>query len=363
MNDLKEQHPTHPPAWITSWPDISCNDHARRMEACEMYNIDWVIDLTAGQSPASKAFLSEVPRDVLEMVERFPCCRIPLLAYAAQNEKKFVRLGFQSPALLFTLAYRSWTSDQSIRISDKKQRELWEALGYPASRSFARQMARLPLSRIRPNTVPMLSARWRNSATFRKLFRHAPHMNEQAVDCLIALHDRYLQPWILRVASGCIAAPFVIGRCVQLLYANWRLVHPDKEPDFAHIKDLTSMRRVLARLEFDLQSRDFFFDEEFQNAFPPPPVQGTDTITPISHPIQLRKEAERQANCLTHYVVSIYAGKNYAYRCPSRGLSILLEKDETGEWHLAAVERGQNTPASANDLRLVKVWLKEKGIS
>jgi hypothetical protein len=351
------------PSPVTPWPDISCHDLSLHTEAASSYNPDWINELFDNQTEQSKRFLEPVPKDILEMVMRFPCCRLPLLAYAGRNQDKFVRLGFQSPALLFSLAFNYWTSNKRVLIGKNNQRTLWSELRYPGNRSFARQMARLPFHKIRPNTVPTLATRWRHSSLFRRMFRHVSYMNDQVIDCLLGLHEDRLHPWVLSVAENFEGQPFRVGATVNLLYINWRQLHPLKQPNFGNIRDFRTLERAYWRTEHTLRDSDFFFSEDYQHAFPPPPVPGSDLIIPMTHPEHLGKEAESKKNCLKRYVVPIYSKRAYAYRCPSRDLSILLEKDASGRWRLAAVERGQNTTASADDLTFVRAWLREKGIS
>lgn len=343
------------------WPNIGATVGLHlRSEAAGVRAPDWIKNLLYSGSPDHPTFQATIPPSVLQVVRGFRSCQLPLLAIASEDPERFVLLANQSPALAFALAYRAWTTDEHISLSYGSHRELWSALDYPRSRSFARCMAKIAPTLLDPYVAPMLASRWTYNPAFRRILRHVRHINHAVLRCLLTIDDDALAPWCIRVAESDRGTDGRTAALIRMLRAHWRLVHPQLQMDYSAIQDRAGLERALYRLQCELASDKFFLRELYTGSFPNPPIPGAEAIAPISSSDMLHQEGQLQQNCSASYVRAVYAGKAYLYTCRPRRLTILVERNDQGQWYLSAVEGPGNTRASEEDFAFVRNWFTSR---
>lgn len=296
-------------------------------------------------------------RKIIRAVRSYPDGCIPLLSFGGRNPSLFTYLYEQSPALCYEVARRSWLNPSFDVHRSMPQRQWWDLLHKVRSRSFARQMARIPARAMSPDLVTILSMRWINSRRLRRLLPHVPTINPPVLECILRLHDDALLPNLLLLASrepDDSQAP----RLMAELYRNWMMLAPDKSFEFSQITSSEQLARAQQRLENRICETEFFYEQFFDSPFPDPPFEANEEVKPIVHPADLSDTARAFGNCLRLYAMRISRGYAYAYSVPNAFLVILVEKIH-GSWQISAVEGPDGQTANGTDMEIVETWWKE----
>ena len=95
--------------------------------------------------------------------------------------------------------------------------------------------------------------------------------------------------------------------------------------------------------------------------FPAPPLEGTDSIQPITNTADLFEESRVMKNCALSYLDLIAVHRQvYLYRVMRPERCTLALTRHQGTWILSGLKISCNRPASGASLRAVKQWLGSK---
>lgn len=341
---------------ITPWPNIKCVQETAKPEFCKAY-----------QPPGVQLFLNmlsgtkDVPTEVMDAVRSYSNCQLPLLAFGGMDEKRFLQLHHQSPALCLQLAIALWLKPNPSGLIPVTQRTLWALLGFDGSRSFARQLARIPSEVVDPDVLAVIRVRWANCAKFRRLFRHVPRFNKSVLMCFQMLSDDELHPNFIQIA----AEDQHMGRdahaYIQMLVSHFHLMYPLAPLPYANVKSFQSLQRAYSRLERRFTSGEECWASEKHVITYPKVLKESCTVRRVENSYQLWDLAQRMQNCVFRYHERIRARLAAVFTVPSRNLTILGEKVQ-GHWKLTAMERPHGCGPSMADWAAITEWRKENDL-
>lgn len=307
-----------------------------------------------------------IPLEIREMVSRFADRQWHILSLLARCGPAAADLVHGNPALAFALA-SSWIyhhppvrqplrSARALLGESKKQRRILAWLGFPATEATRRL-----LGKVIPKSISVTSLLYlRQSLTDPGMVKTLSHLQR-------------LNAGAIRIATD----PDLLAHATPTLVeeiSNQR--DEDRRPRAAYLlQDSVNMFRVLSptgrkfppvRRIWNLSGlHDALIDDlnraRLMNAdvaFPPPPVEGTETIVPITSAHDLVEEGRAQHNCVAAYVDRVAIQQRvYIYRIlwPERcTLSLVKRRDR---WLLGELKRTCNDPPSAHTHRVVGEWL------
>jgi len=103
-------------------------------------------------------------------------------------------------------------------------------------------------------------------------------------------------------------------------------------------------------------------DTELFISFPSPPIEGADSIIPITDSVLLAQEAIKQDNCVYSYMNEIVEGRYYVYQvCFEYDRATLgLYIDPNGEIHIDQLLAGKNHEVTVATRQLVYRWFENR---
>ena len=341
---------------ISPWPSIKCAQDIAKPEFCATWQppgVQLYLNMLAGTK--------DVPAKIIEAVRTYSNCQLPLLAFAGMDQQRFLTLHQQSPALCHTLAVALWLSPKPSGLIPVTQRTLWALLGFDGSRSFARQMARIPASLVDPDLVAILKVRWANSPKFRRIFRHAPRITKSVLLCFKMLHQDEMHPNFIAIASEDERMGRDAHAWIQMLVSHFHLMYPLTPLPYANVRSLKSLQRAYSRLE-----RRFTYGEQCgpsrRNIYAYKKVfTETCSVRRVENSYQLWDLSQRAQNCVFRYHQRILAGLAAVFHVPSRGLTILVER-MSGEWKLTTMEQSHGYAPTEEDWSAINDWRKENNL-
>jgi hypothetical protein len=313
---------------------------------------------------AFDAFRFACPKPAARRVEPFRGDHLPLLRLLrALGERG--DLFDTNPALGYCLALafrrplaaREQERDQRLdQLARRKQAQIMERLGLPASKRAVKAMAKIRPPSMSPELVGGLKRLLADDAALQ-VMGHLPALN---LGVLTLLLDPQLSALATPVLFEAVLAepqeayfPFTARRLADILQMADALGVDISRRRFRERERLDALFQDLARDYTRLE------DGRLQSCrFPPPPVPGTAHIVPLRAPQALVEEGRKQHNCVAGYAERVAGGDTYIYRvlAPQRA-TLSLVRWPGGGWQIGELLQVGNQPVSAATRRLVQGWL------
>jgi hypothetical protein len=308
-------------------------------------------------------WFATIPREVRELIAPFPDRHWHLLSLIARCGPAARDLVVSNPALAYALASnwvfhkpavrRPLRSARALLAPGRKQREILGWLGFPATEWARRLLRKIPVSSVGILRLLYLRDSLADAAV-HKLLSHLPRINAGVIRIVTdpALR-RHATPRLLEEVAHDPhedrrpRAAFLLRDCLAMHRGPAR---------FPALRSLARLREVHDSLAEELWGEA----RSLRNvAFPPPPLEGTPNIVPITDLWELEEEGRIQRNCVASYAHRILASRKvYIYRvlAPERcTLSVARRGDR---WVLSEIRSACNRPASPETIRVVQEWIR-----
>lgn len=359
------------PAWFHFRPKIDIPGGALVEEDRSRYaptNPRWTPSDRVPLHPCEMSWLRwhrTIPRDVRDVICRFPSRHWHLLAFIARCGKPAFDLAVSNPALAYALASnwvfhspavkRPLRSARTLLAPGKNQRDILEWLGFPGTEAARKLLAKVVPGSVSIEQLLYLRQGMGDAGTF-KLLSHLPRINAG----------------VLRIATSRGFAPLTTPGLLEQVALN---TEDDKRAVSAFMMrdcmimwyglHLDRLPRQVPRLDRLVGFHDELVEEVNRRRpprpripFPDPPLPGTPEIVPLTNSEELEKEGRVQRNCVACYVDRITAGEHvYVYRvlAPERAtLSMVLKG---GRWVPEELSIAGNKRASEETRSAIRSWL------
>lgn len=378
------------PGWAHVRPelDLSGGDLSQWIRDLEANRIGYDIDDTVSLSARELAgfrlrdlallrWEDRIPRPIRDLVARFGTRQWHVLSFLARCGPAAADLTAADPALAWALA-SNWAfhrpavrqplrSARALLRTGRRRREISGWLGFPPTEASCRVLRKVTLDAL---TVPTLLYLRDSLADPRaqKMLAHAPRLNAG----------------VLRIATD----PELRGRVTPALLDDVaRRTGDARRPESAYLlRDYLAMHRLLRAGGRDpeplgslaqLHARhDELVDElgtagidardlgvDLDAPFPPPPVQGSQVIVPLTTMRQLLDEGREQRNCAASYGERVAQQRRaYVYRVLWPERCTLALEWQGGRWVPGDLRRAGNQPASDATRTIVHEWLAARRV-
>lgn len=315
-----------------------------------------------------------IPGDLREVVAAFPERQWQVLSFLARCGAPARDLAVANPALAFALAsastfhrpavQRPLRAARALLAPGRKQRDILRWLGFPPTEAARKALMKLSHEATRVRVLYYLR-RGMAVPEMMKAIGHLPRLNAGVVrivtdpELFAAASPTLLLELAYRLEEE--ARPrsaYVLQDALHM----FRLHFPDG-------RACPAIRCLQHLYEFhDALMGDFYQPHPPRPAamppFPPPPVEGTDTIVPLTAASELLDEGREQRNCVGSYIDRVALERQvYVYRvlAPERCTLSLVQRG--GRWTLAELRRHGNQAPSTQTYEAVARWLIQRGIS
>ena len=313
-------------------------------------------------------WIDRIPLDIRKVVGAFNDRRWHLLSLIARCGNPALDLAIANPALAYALA-SNWVfhqprvaqpmrSARALLKPGKKQVEIMEWLGFPATES-----ARKMLAKILPKSIymiPLLRFRtmMKNSELIGR-FRHLPFINGYVLR--MAMSQRFMSVagtgLLLEMLKDHRKAQFnsfTIWQLVKDTLAMHELLRQNAGP-LPVMADYPNLLRVHNDYTREIMDQK---DESNDIPLPPPPIQGTDNIVPLVTVSQLRAEGREQKNCVGSYAKRVLVHRNiYIYRVVKPERCTLSVDLKDGKWRIDQLYQSCNRIPSPDTRAEIVKWL------
>lgn len=349
-------------------------------------------DGTRQKAAALERFRSEVEEEIVRIVEPFGSHQWALMVLV-RNEPWAKDLAVGNPTLAYALANSCLlrgsppeaAAVQARWYCHKKQRDLLEWLGFPGTEPVARLLRKMSPGAVSPYVLHRLRIALKADPRTVKLLASLPRVNGAILE--VATIPKYLElltPGLLRemaaeppglsvadrIHSGLAVLDQISSRRAMKPFANLRQVlqfreEAEKEFQAFLLRKEQAKQDAARRAEQERQRRwaearlrSKTADDLSWCPFPPPPLQGTPDIQPLTSTELLRMEGQEQNNCVAVYDLAIRRGGYYVYQvlAPERAtLSIYQGRD--GCWYRLELKIKNNKKVKPATEIAVDRWL------
>jgi hypothetical protein len=309
---------------------------------------------------------STIPPDIRQLLAPYQSRQWHLLSFLARGGTGAAELVAMNPALAFALA-SNWVFhkpdvQQPLRAAralvKKRQRDALAWLGFPGT-----EAARKVLAKIIPESVSISCLLYLRDAmadnTMFKAMSHLPRLN---TGVLRMVTDPQLFPF----TTPALLEEIALYRKENLRSESAYLLSDSKrmyEQLYPNATCFPVIRRRKALQGF----HDMLVDEmahadiDTRVVFPPPPIEGTDTIIPITNAEDLVTEGRMQHHCIASYINQVaWHKKLYVYRVlkPERATLAVVRKHDA--WHIHDLKLACNAKPSGETYHVVMRWLERQ---
>jgi hypothetical protein len=287
-----------------------------------------------------------------------------MLSFLARCGKAAVDLTVSNPSLAWALASNSVFHRPSVqrplrsarRLLSKKQRHILSWLGFPETEAARRILAKVVHDTISIPALFYVRQAMADPAMFRAM-SHLPRLNAGVIRIVT---DPMLLPF---------AAPTLLDEIAhshdedQVVWAAYWLrdsltMLSQLFPNGKKLQPVRSVYRLHNLHETLMEEINRVRCLEIKAPSPPPPVEGTDAIVPITNAMDLLEEGNIMHNCVASYGENVAIQQRvYIYRvlCPER--CTLSLRWHGGSWILSELKRARNELASEETHLVVRKWL------
>lgn len=228
-------------------------------------------------------------------------------------------LAVSNPALCFALA-SCWAFHQPApahplrevrRMVRKKQKDILGWLGFPATESARRILARVSLADVTVSRLFNLRRALGNQVLSRTL-AHLPRLPGFVLDVVGT-------PWLEPLMKPAFLHEVVSGTRVfsdqDLMTFLKDTMWMSRQQERPLVNGFASVRQLI-RVHDELAGghQGYIAMEHMPETLPPPPFDGTEDIVPLSTPADVIREGREMNNCCASYLAAIAQGHRYLYR-------------------------------------------------
>jgi hypothetical protein len=333
--------------------------------------IDWENRAQWGewrQSHLSTEFFSLIPVPVREILLQYYKRRWHLLNLLARCPGAR-DLHESNPALFFALA-SNWAFHKPAvarpmraarSLVRKKQRAILDWLGFPATESARRILAKIPPAELNMGMLVYLRQSLADPVK-HKLLGHLPLLN---ADNLRLINSQWafahIRPRVLFEAAVRNDPPGS-QPVYEMLRDTLRMY--ERLDDFRRSDRFTSVGRLqIAHDEVTEIYNDRFVNGRFGmrnqvvGPFPAPPFAGTDTIIPLTCETDLYAEGRDMHHCVGSYAPEVAAGKCYIYRVTAPMRATIEICRHANSWKIRQAKLACNDNVPTNIVKQIQEQL------
>ena len=324
----REVDPTH-----TEWRASYNRDKTEQQKARD----EWMKNRRELNSQNIAKYMEPVPEKVRKMVGQYADRNYQVMNLFARCPGA-EDLHHSNPALVMALA-NSWSfQDKPVAkpmraartLVYKKQKDILEWLGFPASESFRKTLAKIPPDCMTLKHLLWLR-HWSRDDRVLKFLSHLDRINEPVIELVTKGRNlNALTPQLLAEISQVTNKHRI--REIGYLFADTvamgrRARYGECPTRFTSLTRLKAVHDTLVERMNRYGSRDY---KDLPDNFPGPPFQGTPTIWPITTPKELYSEGAEQRNCVSSHAEDVLNGYEYVYRVhhPIRATFAIERTDE-----------------------------------
>jgi len=313
-----------------------------------------------------------IPTDVRGLVRRFPSRQWHILSLVARCGSPALDLVVANSALAYALAsnwvfhnppvQRPMRSVRALLRRGRKQRDILVWLGFPGTEAVRRVLTKVAHESISVDGLLYL----RQSLVDSKMAKTLSHLQRLNAGAIRIITDRKLFPY---------ASPTLIEEISNMSEEDHHAKAAHELQDslnmyriiFPNGKKLQPIRRLAHLRELHDSLIDKLNNSRRSNVdipLPPPPVEGTETIVPITSIQDLFKEGREQHNCVASYVERMaIQQRTYIYKVlgPERCTLALTQKGNA--WVPTEIKKTCNQPVSEVTWSAVGRWLNQASSS
>lgn len=326
-----------------------------------------VNDLYPPKTPAAD-FASRVPTDIRQAVQPFQHFQTTMLQWASVYP--FARdLLFTNPVLLWLAACHSPEEINPVDILGKKQSEILKALYGTGSESKVRFLKKIQIENGNEEALFIIQKALQ-SPDMPAVFRHWKKIPIPA----LAVAERHpllrQSPFLRNVAENEFDLYQAYAEAEKLIRIWPDIKRMGRQLEISNLpgilkkvytyRDLESIHdRWVQKLNRRMAERIKNNEIDPSQMFPFPPLEGTESIVPITNALELALESNAMRHCVVSYEVKIRKGLSYIYRImePERAtLEIGFTSD--GDCKIIQLKTFANGNPSGQTWEHVQQWLK-----
>lgn len=318
-----------------------------------------VLRLAAERRHALLHFQHAFPPQIAKPVGRMPRDQWSVLRLL-RSDKQLIQLLGISPALVYLLALRlggPGSSEEPLAVSQLRQRELLDRLGWPSSEAIARIVRKVEPAALGRENLDRLRKALESPETVKAL-SHLPVVTREIIPLVSdPILFRSIAPALLGELAadgeGVDAAGFA-----TLLRETLRMQAALQPGSEVRMESVAQLRRLHDDLLHDYAR---WVEARLQRGkFPPPPLPGVpDWIVPLDCTEELFQEGRQQSNCVASHAARVREGREFIYRVlrPERAtLSVAMNPE--GRWEIDQLLASCNRSVSRRTWEFVEEWIE-----
>ena len=385
--------------WAPFFPEFRLLRPPQAADRKPGYVLELPVDESATEVAEQKAmayaaFRAEIEPEIVRIVEPFGSRQWSLMTLM-HDEPWAMDLAVGNPVLAYALANsnefrRSPPAAAAIQARwycHRKQRELLEWLGFPASEAVAKVIRKIPPESASPSILRRLNNALKADKRVLEYLSHLPVVNIAVLELVtIPKYLDLITPKLLMEVAGKPGEASIGDMINGGMVILEQIVSPRKIKPLESVKQACRFREMadaeyqahlhrqemarqeakrLAEQERHRQRMVFQEKERERNRqlalrpYPSPPVPGTKDIIPLTSAAQLEDEGWAQGNCVATYLWRVLAGSTYIYQvmAPERA-TLAIVRGADGCWFRAELNGDGNRKVKATTRQMVDMWLE-----
>lgn len=343
------------------------------------------IGMEVAKEAAFLAFRTEIPPEIVELVERFEAHQWPLMVLL-QQERRAMDLVRSNPVLAFALAnsnqFCGTTPDaaslQALWRCHKKQRAILEWLGFPGTDSLVRLFRKIPHAAGSPWALRCLRNAIATNPRILGLLAHAKVVNKTVLDLVSreAIIDVITPRLVMEAGSAPETGNLETSLADMILEALSMLSEMAPGRPVRPFDTVAQARRFHEEVHAEYRTYQTCREQVVRargrrasgryekKVFPPPPIPGTRYIVPLTSVQQLVEEGHQQHNCVASYARRVLGGRTCIYRvlAPERA-TLAITRGDDGWWYRSQLKAKCNRKVKLETELAVDEWLRNQSVS
>lgn len=284
-----------------------------------------------------------------------------------------MELAISNPVLTYCLAnnfqFRSHVYRQAVAweqanmYARRKQKQILKWLGFPETEIIVKLMKRIDTTEMSVGLLRLLRAALKTENPTVKLLSHYQSITPGMLGLLKTSISPFVTPKIVADVANNERERFFPHTAERLTE-----IHLMKKacPEQVNVRPYQTVRAVReAHEDIELKLRAQLADlrkkeKKRHLSLPDPPIEGTDTIVPITSKAALKLEGKEMKNCVASYVNKVTRGEMYIYKVlsPERAtMSIVRNPD--GSWRCNELALKCNKMVCIDTQAEVNTWLRK----
>jgi len=323
-------------------------------------------------------FYAAFPEKIRNTVSLFATHQWNLLELFSRKREIFQELMRDNPVLGYCLAngdyfrqiYNVAPVERAQWLLGRTERYILDWLKFPNEKTIAKIFKKIEPENLELRQMRLLRYTLCKEPRARKLLSHHRKITSTTLSLVYdkrifqLLSDRFVLELSERAFEGSLA-DFIIDT-----YALLMELRPNEEcPVLNSLEKLEKLHHELTDLfncemqKLLLASPEHIFRKGALRSgqFPPPPIEGTEHIVPVTCERDLVSEGIEQSNCVGSYADRIRSGHSYIYKvlAPERGtLEIRCANGST--WYLVQLTAAHNGKVDTSTRQTIQRWLQQR---